>query len=79
MPGAQERWFWPLLASHCAGRGDHWPNQILKILYFWIKPLELIVVLDMNWGERGGDDHTAGGGGAAKPEEKGGPILARQV
>merc|ERR1719391_309478 len=22
MPGAQERWFWPLLASHCAGRGE---------------------------------------------------------
>ena len=22
MPGAQEKWFQPLLASHCAGRGD---------------------------------------------------------
>ena len=80
MPGAQEKWFQPLLASHCAGRGG-------KIKFFrfnfcdessiLVRPVK--VVQDLTSGEPGGDDNPAGGGGPTKPENKSKSILARQV
>lgn len=80
MPGTKEKWFQPLLASHCAGRG----GKIKLFRFNFFNETSILVhpvkfVKDLTLGEPGGDDNPAGGGRTTKPENKSKSILARQV